>query len=127
MFKQRVRVSNQNNPELYFEDDFWVDTRALYSYVPENLLQKISAEPLETLNVVLADGRIEKRLFGYCNFQILTLLSAKARPCPVIFGPPKSLLLLGATTLENFTVEVDPLGGELKPILAITGGFIASR
>jgi hypothetical protein len=35
-------------------------------------------------------------------------------------------LLLGATALENFGVEVDPINKRLKPILAVIGGFLAS-
>ena len=37
-----------------------------------------------------------------------------------------SLFLLGATALENFGVEVDPIQKTLKPILAVIGGFLAS-
>jgi hypothetical protein len=36
------------------------------------------------------------------------------------------LLLVGATALENFGVEVDPVQKRLKPILAVIGGFRAS-
>ena len=35
-------------------------------------------------------------------------------------------LLIGATALENFGVEVDPIQKRLKPILAVIGGFLAS-
>jgi hypothetical protein len=45
----------------------------------------------------------------------------------VIFGPPGSLYLLGATTLEIFAVDVDPVARRLKPISAVIGGFVASR
>ena len=47
--------------------------------------------------------------------------------CPVIFGPPGSLYLLGATALENFGVDADPVARRLKPITAVIGGFVASR
>jgi hypothetical protein len=33
-------------------------------------------------------------------------------------------LVFGATALENFGVEVDPIQKKLKPISAIIGGFI---
>jgi hypothetical protein len=35
-------------------------------------------------------------------------------------------LLLGATALENFGVEADPINKQLKPILGVIGGFLAS-
>ena len=45
----------------------------------------------------------------------------------VIFAPAGSLCLLGATALEAFGVDVDPVSKRLKPILAIIGGFVGSR
>ena len=47
--------------------------------------------------------------------------------CPVIAGTKGSMFLLGATALENFGVEADPVNKSLNPIMAIIGGFIASR
>jgi len=32
MFKQRVRVFNSKKPELSFEEEFWVDSGALYFF-----------------------------------------------------------------------------------------------
>jgi predicted aspartyl protease len=94
MFQVRVKVSNPQNPDLQFEEDFWVDTGALYSFVPEDRLHSIKGEPL---------------------------------PCPVIFAPKGLMYLLGATALETFGVEADPVTKSLKPISAIICGFLASR
>jgi predicted aspartyl protease len=124
MFKKRVKVSNIKRPELSFEEDFWVDTGALYSFIPEDYLERIEVEPSATRNLILADGRREARLLGFSNFQIEGLESGI--PCPVVFAPKGSLVLLGATALENFGVEVDPIHKTLKPILAVIGGFLAS-
>ena len=124
MFKKRVRVSNTKKSDLFFEDEFWVDTGALYSFVPEEYLERIGVEPSAKRNLILADGRQETRLLGFCDFQIEGLEGSI--PCPVIFAPRGSLLLLGATALENFGVGVDPIHKTLKPILAIIGGFRAS-
>jgi len=119
MFKQKVRVSNSKNRELFFEEEFWVDTGALYSFVPEDRLEQIAVGPSATRNLILADGRQETRLLGFCDFQIEGLEGII--PCPVIFAPKGSLFLLGATALENFGVEVDPIHKRLKPILAVIG------
>jgi len=124
MFKKKVRVSNSKKPEMFFEEDFWIDTGALYSFVPEDYLERIGVEPSATRNLVLADGRQQTRLLGFCDFQIEGLEGSI--PCPVVFAPKGSLFLLGATALENFGVEVDPIHKRLKPILAIIGGFLAS-
>jgi len=125
MFKKRVKVANSKNPEQFFEEEFWVDTGALYSFIPEDYLERIGIDPLSKRNLMLADGRTDTRLFGFCDFQIEGIEGSI--PCPVIFAPKGSLFLIGATALENFGVGVDPIQKKLKPILAIIGGFIASK
>jgi len=57
-----------NNPDLFFEHEFWVDTGALYSFVPEDLLEQIQVEPADTRSIILADGRTSRNLLGFCNF-----------------------------------------------------------
>ena len=120
MFKKKVKVSNSKDPNQFFEAEFWVDTGALYSFIPEDYLERIGVEPSTKRNLIFADGRQDTRLFGFCDFQIEDIEGSI--PCPVIFAPKGSLLLLGATALENFGVEVDPIQKKLKPVLAIIGG-----
>lgn len=124
MFKQTVRVSNSKEPNRFFKEEFWVDTGALYSFIPEEYLEKIGVEPSGKRNLILADGRQDTRLLGFCDFQIEGIEGSV--PCPVVFAPKESLLLLGATALEDFGVGVDPIEKKLKPILAVIGGFLAS-
>jgi len=125
MFKKRVKVSNSKDPNQFFEAEFWVDTGALYSFVPEDYLERIGIEPSTKRNLIFADGRQDMRLLGFCDFQIEDFEGNI--PCPVIFAPKGSLFLLGATALENFGVEVDPIQKKLKPILAIIGGSLTSQ
>lgn len=123
MFKKKVKVSNIKDSKQFFEEEFWVDTGALYSFIPEDYLERIGIEPTAKRNPILADGRQDTRLLGFCDFEIEGFEGRL--PCPVIFAPKGSLFLLGATALENFGVEVDPIQKKLKPILAIIGGFLA--
>jgi predicted aspartyl protease len=123
MFKKKVKVSNIKDSKQFFEEEFWVDTGALYSFIPEDYLEKMGIEPTAKRNLILADGRQDTRLLGFCDFEIEGFEGRL--PCPVIFAPKGSLFLLGATALENFGVEVDPIQKKLKPILAIIGGFLA--
>ncbi len=62
MFRKRIRISNIKDPDQSFEEEFWVDTEALYSFVPEDCLEKIGVEPSVTRNLVLVDGRQDHRL-----------------------------------------------------------------
>jgi predicted aspartyl protease len=125
MFKVHVRVLNPNDASRSFQEDFWVDTGAFYSFVPEDRLYAIGLEPIRSREFVLADGRRDHRLLGEARMTVAEL--GETLTCPVIFGPPGSLYLLGATALENFGVEADPVARRLKPISAIIGGFVASR
>jgi predicted aspartyl protease len=125
MFQVAVKIHNPFDPKLFFEEKFWVDTGALYSYVPEDKLQTIGIEPLHCRELILADGRRDRRLLGEALFHIVEL--NETLTCPVIFAPKGSLFLLGATALENFGVDVDPVTKKLKPILGIIGGYIGSK
>jgi len=125
MFQVAVKVSNPADPKRFFEEDFWVDTTALYSFVPEDRLQKIGLAALRTRELILADGRRDRRLLGEALFSLRQF--DETLTCPVVFAPKESLYLLGATELENFGVDVDPANKRLKPILGIIGGFLASR
>ncbi len=124
MFQVRVKVANPAEPERFFEEDFWVDTGALYSFVPEDRLKEIGLEPIRHRELILADGRRDRRLLGEALFTIPEL--DETLTCPVIFAPTESLYLLGATAMENFGVAADPTTRHLKPILGIIGGFLAS-
>lgn len=125
MFKVLVKTTNPTKPKLFFEENFWVDTGALYSFVPEDKLKAIGIKPLHERELILADGRRERRLLGEALFTIPEL--KETLTCPVIFAPKDSLYLLGATALENFGVEADTTAKKLKPVLGIIGGFIGSR
>jgi predicted aspartyl protease len=125
MFKVHVKVTNPSKPQLFFEEDFWVDTGALYSFVPEERLHAIQLQPLRSRDLILADGRRDRRLLGEAGFSIAGF--DETLTCPVVFAPAGSLYLLGATALENFGVQPDPTSQTLKPILAVIGGFLASR
>jgi predicted aspartyl protease len=124
MFQIRVRVSNPADRSQFFEENFWVDTGALYSFVPEVRLKEIGISPLRARELILADGRRDRRLLGEAVLTIPQL--DESLTCPVIFAPADSLYLLGATALENFGVQADPTTQQLRPIAAVIGGFLAS-
>lgn len=125
MFQVKVRIANPADSNRWFEELFWVDTGALYSFVPGKRLEEIELQPIRSRELVMADGRRDTRLLGEARFTIDGL--GETLTCPVIFGPDDSLYLLGATALENFGVDADPTTKSLKPILGIIGGFLASR
>ena len=124
MFQIRVKVSNPSERSRFFEENFWVDTGALYSFVPEGRLKEIGISPLRARELILADGRRDRRLLGEAVLTISQL--GESLTCPVIFAPADSLYLLGATALENFGVQADPTAQQLRPTITVIGGFLAS-
>ncbi len=70
MFKKKVKISNSKDSSRFFEDEFWVDTGALYSFIPEDRLKEIGVEASGKINSILADGRQETRPLGFCDFHI---------------------------------------------------------
>ena len=124
MFQVAVGVANPHDPNRFFEERFWVDTGALYSFAPGERLEQIGIAARWTRELILADGRRERCSLGEAVFTIPDL--HESLTCLVVFGPPGSLCLLGATALENFGVEADPANQRLKRIAAIIGGFRAT-
>jgi predicted aspartyl protease len=125
MFQVKVSLANQQDPSRSFQEPFWVDTGALYSFVPQERLEAIGVEPKFARDFTLADGRKDRRLVGEALFTIEDL--GETITCLVVFAPPGSLFLLGATALENFCVQPDPTSQTLRPITAIIGTALASR
>ena len=125
MFQVSVKITNPADQKRFFEEKFWVDTGALYTFVPEQRLQEIGLAPIRSRELLLADGRRDRRPLGEALLTIAEL--EETLTCPVVFAPNDSLYLLGATALENFGVDADPAARKLKPILGIIGGFLASR
>jgi predicted aspartyl protease len=125
MFQVKVTVANSESPERSFQEPFWVDTGALYSFAPEDKLKTIGVPPKFARDFVFADGKTDRRLVGEAVFKIEGI--DETITCLVVFGPPGSLFLLGATALENFGVQADPTSQKLRPITAVIGTAWATR
>ncbi len=125
MFKVKVTLANPRSPEQSFEEPFWVDTGALYSFAPEDRLHAIGVVPKFARDFVFADGKKDRRLVGEALFSIEG--TGESITCLVVFGPPGSLLLLGATALENFGLKADHTAQKLRPITAVIGTAWATR
>jgi hypothetical protein len=96
MFQIRVNLANPADLFRCFEENFWVGTGALYSFIPEDRLNEIGIRPLRARELILADGRRDRRLLGEAILTVPQL--NESLTCPVIFAPKNSLYLLGATS-----------------------------
>ena len=120
MFQVKVKVANPEDAACAFEERFWVDTGVLYTCAPEDRLEAIGLTPKFARDFTLAEGRTDRRLVGEGSLTIEGFSDTIS--CLIVFGPPRSLFLLGVTALENFCVQADPVTQKLRPITAIMAG-----
>ena len=92
-----------------------VDTGATYTWVPRPLLEDLGHRPAFRQRLQLADGTIIERDGGEVPVEI----DGARRTTVVIFGNPDSESLLGAVTLEQFSLAPDPVARRLVPVAAL--------
>ena len=83
--------------------DALVDTGATYTAVPGSVLQRLGVAPIDTETFVMANGTRIERPVG----EAVTRLDGRTRTTMVIFGDEGSPPLIGAMTLEAFSLAVD--------------------
>lgn len=85
-----------------------VDTGATYSMIPGSLLRELGVEPVETRISRIADGsRIELQT-AWARFHA----EGRNAVARVSFGP-EGTYLMGATTMEDMGLAVDPVDQRL--------------
>jgi len=107
----KVKVINPEQPKKSQECEFLVDSGAVYSVVPQNILKKLGIKPTSSQEFILANGELVKKPIGNAYFEY----KGKVRAAPVVFGD-KGVFLLGATTIEALGMILDPIRRELKPL-----------
>ncbi len=99
MFQTNITVTNMNDPSRSFEKGFWVDTGALYTFIPEDVLDSIGVETIGFRNIQYADrGTPVRCRLGQVEIKVHDL-EEPALICQVLFAPAGSRYPLGATTL----------------------------
>ena len=107
----RVKVINPEKPRKKRMYEFLVDSGALYSVVPGEILKRLGIMPNFYQDFTLANGDEIKKPVGNAYFGF----EGKVCAAPVIFGD-RGIFLLGATTLEALGVCLDPINRKLKPL-----------
>ncbi|MBI4588535.1 MAG: Retroviral aspartyl protease [Candidatus Rokubacteria bacterium] len=112
-FSVSARIWSAHVPEKGREVNF-LATGAAYTVVPRTMLDAIGCLPSTKRTVVQPDGREEIWDLTY----IIMALGGEEAPTPCLMGPSNGLTLLGAVTLEQFGLGVDPLHRRLIPVRA---------
>ena len=107
-----VEIANPADTKIKIKEEFLVDSGALYSVVPKNILQRLRIKPHRKETFILANGETIKRDIGDATF----IFMGRRASSPVIFGNKGDQTLLGTVTLEALGLFLDPLRRELKPM-----------
>ena len=111
-FRIEVRVRNLREPTRSRTLSVLVDTGATYMTLPRDVVEALGCEPIGKRRVLLADGREEEWPFGV----VLLALEGQELPTVCLIGPNGGPALLGAVTLEEFALGVDPVAKRLVPV-----------
>ena len=107
-----VKVGNPSNGQRTEEVRCLVDSGAVYSLIPEQVLRSLGIQPHSSRDFVLADGQVVHRRLATATFEY----EGRRGDSMCIVGEPGDDPLLGATTLEGFGLVLDPFRRELRPM-----------
>lgn len=110
-FTYPVRVANPRGNASPVEVKCLVDTGAMFTCLPSPALETLGLTPQWRVPIKLADGRQEE----WSATEILITINGRTLHTTCLFGPPEGLPLLGAVSLEQFALSVDPLARTLVP------------
>ena len=95
--------------------DALVDSGATYTVLPTSVLERLGVVPHGARRFVLADGTRIERGFGRTWMR----LDGREDLSPVVFWDEGAQPLLGAVTLEIFSLGIDPVNGRLMLVDAL--------
>ena len=107
-----IEVSSPATPDETQAIEFLIDSGAVYSVVPAEILEGLGIRPLTEQTFRLADGTQISRQKGVAVFKYGDRIGG----ADVIFGEEGDYSLLGAFTLEALGLSLDPLRRELRQL-----------
>jgi len=113
-FSVGFTVRHPARPHQQLELDGLVDTSALFTQIPAEVLARIGIEPAGSRAVHYADGTRDTVPVAKADIAINGVETATV----VLCGRSGSLMLVGATTLETLGFGVDSVHKKLIPIEA---------
>jgi aspartyl protease family protein len=108
----KVKVSNPTTPAKSEDIDLLVDSGAIFTSIPSEVLKSLGLKPVDRERLRVYGGAVVEREIGWALIEY----GGKRRVVPVIFGEKEDTSILGATSLESLGFQVDPVTKKLKPI-----------
>jgi hypothetical protein len=113
-----IDVANPAHPATREPVEFLVDSGAVYSFVPREVLARLGIAPHSRQRFRLANGSTIDRDRG----DALYFYKNQQGASPVFFGEPGDAALLGAVTLESLGFVLDAIRRDLLPLPMVVGG-----
>src|SRR5262245_14698364 len=110
-FSYPARLANPRGSAQPVEVKLLVDAGAMFTCLPRPQLEALGLTPRWGVPVALADGRQDE----WPATEILMTIDGRTLHTTCLFGPPDNLPLLGAVSLEQFALAVDPPARTLRP------------
>ena len=102
---------------------FLVDSGASYTLLPYHIWRTFGLKGMGTIRYELADGTEVERRLSECMLE----LDKRRRHTPVILGEKDDTVLLGAITLEEFGLVLNPFTRQLQPMRMMLAGASKNR
>ncbi len=113
-FRVSVQVFSLTDPVHSRDLEMLVDTGATQSIVPRRVMEELSVPVERRQTFRLANGEAIDRQVGWAGFRS----QGRTAHTLAVFGEPADATVLGALTLEELGLEVDPRERVLKPTVA---------
>jgi clan AA aspartic protease len=110
-FRVEATVSHLLDRERSVTLDLLVDTGATYTTLPLEVADALGLEPIDTRRIRLGDGREELWPIAAIRVRV----GEQECPSLALIGQPGGPALLGAVTLEELSLGVDPSARRLVP------------
>jgi predicted aspartyl protease len=118
-----VEVANPASPDQREPVEFLVDSGAVYSFVPSEILHRLGIVPHSRQRFRIADGSTIERDRGDAVF----FYAGQRGAAPVIFAEPGDATLLGAVSLESLGFVLDAVRRDLLPLPMVIAGSIKNQ
>jgi clan AA aspartic protease len=110
-FSLEISVSDQAQSRVETMSAL-VDSGATNTVIPSEVLRRLGISPHRTSTFQLADGRELELEIGRAWVRV----DGQQEYTQVVFGPPGSEPILGAITLEEMNLSIDPIAQRVFPV-----------
>jgi predicted aspartyl protease len=114
-----IDVASPKNEDVREPIEFLIDSGAVYSFVPREVLTRLGIRSHSRQRFRLADGSSIERDRGDALF----FYKGQQGASPVIFDEQGDAKLLGAVTLESLGLVLDAVRRELLPLPMVIQGL----